>query len=126
MKLILKFLFLIIILSACRQSTEPEDDFKLPDVPDSAEVTFNNKGWAEIKSFPNNVIYENIRLVEAANEKTAWVSDWDISIIYKTENGGESWKKIEPPIKTHSRTESQTPNPKFNGKQPHISKISFK
>jgi len=99
MKLILKFIFLIIIITACRQSTEPEDDFKLPDVPDSAEVTFNEKGWAEITSFPNNVIYENIRLVEAANEKIAWVSDWDINIIYKTHNGGESWEKIEPPIK---------------------------
>ena len=67
-KLVLIILIALIVIS-CRQTTEPiDDDFMLPVVPDSAEVTFNSNGWAEIRRLPNELMYENIRLIEAANE----------------------------------------------------------
>lgn len=98
-KLVLIILIALIVIS-CRQTTEPiDDDFMLPVVPDSAEVTFNSNGWAEIRSLPNELMYENIRLIEAANKNIAWVSDWDIGTIYKTENGGKSWITLNPPLK---------------------------
>ncbi len=99
MKKLFSLILLGLFIISCRQSTEPiTEDNNLPEVPDSAEVTFNSEGWAEIRSLPNNLIYNNIRLVEAASKNVAWVSDWDIGTIYKTENGGKSWITINPPI----------------------------
>ncbi len=96
---VLFFAFLLVVLgcNAFNSSTSSEqpDEGSVP--PLYVPVTFNEFGWAVIESFPDTLIHRHLRIIEAADARVAWVSDWAENVIYKTENGGASWRLLSPP-----------------------------
>ncbi len=99
--ILLPLIFMFVTYCGVSDITEPPgqtDDDKIVWTPPE----FNEAGFAIIDNFPDSLLGGtndgNLRIIAAADERVAWVSDWTLKVILKTEDGGSSWKLLEPPV----------------------------
>lgn len=100
MKNILILSFILISIICC--SDESTNPFPQHKPIEWTPPPTNDAGFALITEFPDSVVKSkgsgSLRVLAAADERVAWVSDIELNIIIKTEDGGSSWKIISPPI----------------------------
>ena len=98
MKSIFLIILILIIAISCQDnSTNPIE--KETEIEWTAPPT-NEFGFAIITSFPDSLLqtYGDLRVLGAADERVAWVSDWTTNKLLKTEDGGTSWILQSPPL----------------------------
>lgn len=99
---ILLFIGLVLILISCSEQNNTPTGPNEPPPIQWDPPPFNEDGWAVITTFPDSLVNPggnvNLRIIEAADARVAWVSDWQTKLIFKTEDGGSTWKVLEPPV----------------------------
>lgn len=99
---ILLFIVLVLILISCSEQNNTPTGPNEPPPIQWDPPPFNEEGWAVITTFPDSLIEPggnvDLRIIEAADARVAWVSDWQTKLIFKTEDGGSTWKVLEPPV----------------------------